>query len=387
MSVLLKDKELFMAKDQNHISFDFNLFIDCMENSENKNSELLLNLDECYPNDGKYYYHSVFNWFNTFSKLYSLHSVDLHDLLNKNQLINELNFGDIKGTTKDEFEISAIEALDYNINIKLKWLFEHNKLPDIYSIILSELAEEYEKTFQNLMYLPSIKGFQKRVYYSYDDNILNNLIKQFTEINIHKQIVEFLSFWLNEFGIGTNLEITRNPQLDIEYILIDGRSLLDMGFGVSQVTGILLSIAILASKNAHIFLEEQHVPFYFSTTSGVTLILEEPESNLHPKLQSKLADLILDAAKKFNIQFIIETHSEYLIRKLQFLTAKEELPINGTVIYYFYEPSKKPVKEPLIKKINILKDGSLSDEFGVGFFDEAINLKLELLKHKNIKKN
>jgi len=36
-----------------------------------------------------------------------------------------------------------------------------------------------------------------------------------------------------------------------------------------------------------------------------------------------------------------------------------------------------------VKKIEILKDGSLSDDFGTGFFDEALNLEFELLKIKN----
>ena len=43
--------------------------------------------------------------------------------------------------------------------------------------------------------------------------------------------------------------------------------------------------------------------------------------------------------------------------------------------------------EHWVKEIKILEDGSLSEEFGPGFFDETINLKLELLKLKNTQKN
>jgi hypothetical protein len=50
------------------------------------------------------------------------------------------------------------------------------------------------------------------------------------------------------------------------------------------------------------------------------------------------------------------------------------------VIYYFNNPKKVPENEPQIKRITILKDGSLSDNFGPGFIDEGINLKFELLR-------
>ena len=49
------------------------------------------------------------------------------------------------------------------------------------------------------------------------------------------------------------------------------------------------------------------------------IIVEEPEVFLHPDWQSKLADFFvycMNYNKKNDIKFIIETHSEYLIRKL-----------------------------------------------------------------------
>lgn len=118
--------------------------------------------------------------------------------------------------------------------------------------------------------------------------------------------------------------------------------------------------------------------------------LEEPEANLHPAFQSKLADLMVYISKNFNTQFIIETHSEYLIRKLQYLTAKKEIKPEHTVIYYFYPPDHPDVvcgREPQVKKININDDGSLTGEFGSGFFDEADNIALELFLLKKSQEN
>jgi hypothetical protein len=57
------------------------------------------------------------------------------------------------------------------------------------------------------------------------------------------------------------------------------------------------------------------------------------------------------------------------------------------VIYYFNAPNNIPAGEPQVKKIEILEDGSLSDDFGSGFFDEATNWKFELLKLKKTQQN
>ena len=74
-----------------------------------------------------------------------------------------------------------------------------------------------------------------------------------------------------------------------------------------------------------------------------------------------------------------------MIRKLQYLTAKGEVKPEDVIIYYFNDPDNIPAGEKHVKKINILEDGSLSDDFGPGFYDEAANWELELLKLKRNK--
>ena len=49
------------------------------------------------------------------------------------------------------------------------------------------------------------------------------------------------------------------------------------------------------------------------------MLLEEPEANLHPAFQSKLADLFSEVAVDYEQQLIVETHSEYMVRKFQYL--------------------------------------------------------------------
>lgn len=139
------------------------------------------------------------------------------------------------------------------------------------------------------------------------------------------------------------------------------------------------------------------------------MLLEEPEVNLHPSLQSKLADYLvattdLKNLKKYfirNIEFevegqlninadyhsnvgsfrVIETHSEYLIRRLQYLVASVDSPLSAedVQIYYFSNPLEENYEaDNRIIDIKINKNGGLTEAFGTGFMDEADNIALEL---------
>jgi len=117
--------------------------------------------------------------------------------------------------------------------------------------------------------------------------------------------------------------------------------------------------------------------------------IEEPESNQHP---NKLKDYAKYFLSPFSIDesinkeslkknfTIIETHSEYLIRNLQLLIAEGEkynqLYNSDDIIIYNF--SNDPTSEDYIKEIVINKDGSLSQFFGPGFYNETANLIYKL---------
>ena len=69
-----------------------------------------------------------------------------------------------------------------------------------------------------------------------------------------------------------------------------------------------------------------------------------------------------------------------MIRKLQYLTAEKEIEPGEVNIYYFNADEFVSKEEPKVKKIQIDEFGALSDNFGPGFFDEATNLKFELIR-------
>ena len=149
----------------------------------------------------------------------------------------------------------------------------------------------------------------------------------------------------------------------------------DMGHGIMQLLPIILDADTSYRR------ERSNLPHSW--------LLSEPEANLHPSLQSKLADLFAYIMKNAGSSFLVETHSEYLIRKLQYLIRKTDSPLKpeDVVIYYFYPPDDIPPGEKQIKKIEIDEEGNLTDNFGTGFYDESSRIALELWNMNASQKN
>ncbi|OYU56710.1 MAG: hypothetical protein CFE25_05650 [Chitinophagaceae bacterium BSSC1] len=251
----------------------------------------------------------------------------------------------------------------------------------------------FEKIFSNIEFIEGVRATQEILYTKSNNPEFYTLLDEiYNSIRVDK--ISGLQYWLIDklklFKLEKNKSITDifkivqiegvGYQLQINQ---NGKNigLAGLGYGVSQLLPIILNLM-------------------YNYDSGKTFIIEEPESNLHPALQSQLADLfisfingkittqIMDGqettfGRSLNSQtnsLIIETHSEYLIRKLQYLTATNEISSDEIKIYYFNPLDNIPPNEDQIKLININYDGSMTDNFGPGFFDEASSWKFKLLK-------
>lgn len=193
----------------------------------------------------------------------------------------------------------------------------------------------------------------------------------------------FVTDWMRKFGVGH----------DFDVISIDGEAyrvkikdednstvnLADKGMGSIQLMILLLRLATILREYEPqniVALEESDQLRY------PTIIIEEPEQNLHPKVQSQLADLFLYLNKEYHCKFVVETHSEYLIRKTQVLVSKENYEDNSSMkennpfmVYYFDGENEKKPYYPMEYRT----DGNFSNEFGTGFFDAATKLLYEIL--------
>jgi AAA ATPase domain/Protein of unknown function (DUF3696) len=97
-------------------------------------------------------------------------------------------------------------------------------------------------------------------------------------------------------------------------------NLADVGFGVSQVLPVLVQLLYA----------EPHT----------TLMFEQPEIHLHPRVQSELADLFIEAiqmrqdGKPRGIQCLVESHSEHFLRRIQRRIAEGTLAPDQTALYF-----------------------------------------------------
>lgn len=246
--------------------------------------------------------------------------------------------------------------------------------PYILSLPLRRILNDLSSIIDNTEYLEAVRANTKRLYTNDSQGTsFNELILDYRSREIPEESLSFINKWLTRFNIADDLIFENIEGVATSLYLRKGdkkTALADLGYGITQFLPILLKVSL------EIPINPKRKGFNYVKK---LILLEEPETNLHPKFQSLMADFLIDALKTFEIRFLIETHSEYLIRKTQLLTAESQIPKTDSVIYYFPSPENENSK---VSKIRISSNGTLDSEFGSGFFDEATNLKLELLRKK-----
>lgn len=252
-------------------------------------------------------------------------------------------------------------------------------LADKRSLILESASALESELRKPHVYYIQAHGVSQKMLYTIDDK--NDFMAQAIHEYARRGIVRgsftdnFIRKWMTEFGIGSNYEIESigGEGYTFKVITPNGKmNLADMGMGTNQLMVLLLSLATI------MFEEGYHGKDGGKSFVPKFIIIEEPEQNLHPCLQSKLADLISEVALDGSYKFLIETHSEYFIRRTQVLVAEmnieneEELAKqNPFKVYYF--PAEGIPYDMIYRP-----DGRFSEEFDKGFFDEASNLAISL---------
>ena len=125
-------------------------------------------------------------------------------------------------------------------------------------------------------------------------------------------------------------------------------SLLDVGFGISQILPVIIQSVLSRNK---------------------TIVIEQPEIHIHPRLQAQLGSLLAESVKSFGNRFIIETHSEHLLLRLQKLIRNGELSHEDIAVVYV----DRGKNGSQCLELRIDSEGDFIDEWPNGFFDEGFN--------------
>ena len=239
-----------------------------------------------------------------------------------------------------------------------------------------EIADELERMIRNtqIEYIYA-HGVNQKVLFNYNDknDYMAQTLHDLMMENTGEVEEEFVRKWLNGFGLGTDYDIhTIGGEAYILQIKnMSGKMvyLADLGMGSNQLVILILRLATII----HRYRMLGNKPY------RPTVIIEEPEQNMHPNYQTKLADLFYEVHKEYGFNFIVETHSEYLVRRSQIIVAKNKYKSlkklqkdNPFKVYYF--PSDGQPYEMLYRT-----DGNFSNDFGKGFYDEANNLLFEII--------
>ena len=166
-------------------------------------------------------------------------------------------------------------------------------------------------------------------------------------------LVQQVSQWLKRLDVADGFSLEQQgPSVHYEVLVHQGKikaNLVDVGFGVSQI----LPVVTLA---------------YF-VPEGSTVIIEQPEIHLHPLAQTALADLFVEVSKTRRVQFLVETHSENLFRRLQSLIADERISPDDCRLYFVQK--KEGDDSTSLQRLEVDEYGRIKN-WPENFFGDAI---------------
>ncbi|MCY4484886.1 MAG: DUF3696 domain-containing protein [Spirochaetaceae bacterium] len=204
---------------------------------------------------------------------------------------------------------------------------------------LSEFEAEYEDLIDSVFYLGPLREFPQREYRwsgarpvdvgprgEHSVDAILAATSRNDRMNLRpgwklKTFQEMIAYWLQELDLIHSFEIREIAQGSSLYharVRANRSSpetmLTDVGFGVSQVLPVLVLL--------------YYVP------EGSIVLMEQPEIHLHPSVQRGLADVMLAVAKRRDIQIIVESHSEHLLRRFQRRAAEGKADSSDLKLYF-----------------------------------------------------
>lgn len=184
--------------------------------------------------------------------------------------------------------------------------------------------------------------------------------------SVSNQLKDQINAWLGEISPGVRLNTKYVPEinkviLDYQFNLEFGKTNSfkpkNVGFGLTYVLPIVLAL-LTAEK-------------------GKIIVIENPESHIHPRGQSQLGKLIALSASS-GAQLFIETHSDHILNGIRVAVKDGLIPKDEVCISYFDKITNDKEQYTRIAQIKVDKQGELSD-YPKDFLDEWNNQLLKLI--------
>lgn len=225
---------------------------------------------------------------------------------------------------------------------------------------------------RNIRYVSPLRAYPKRyyqlsreeLYHSWDTSNGDNLA---TVLETNPEIKKSLNKWLKYFDLSID---TKKLNHLFHSIIVNHNNinldLTDVGFGISQIIPVLIQPIL-------------------SDNDGIILI-EQPEIHIHPKAQSILADFFIDVVLSSNKKIIIETHSEYLLKRLRRRMAENTKELEGSInannVAIHYVNKRNNVENSAkVEIVDISTTGNFN--WPVDFIDNDIDDMVNFMKYQN----
>ncbi|MBC6400163.1 MAG: DUF3696 domain-containing protein [Ekhidna sp.] len=175
-----------------------------------------------------------------------------------------------------------------------------------------------------------------------------------------------INAWLKEISPGVFLNTKYVPEankviLDYQFDIIGNKTNSfrpkNVGFGISYVLPIVLAL--------------------LTVEEGKIMVIENPESHIHPRGQVELGRLI-GLASKTGAQVFVETHSDHILNGIRVAVKEEQISKELVNILYFDKTTNEKESYTNIHKLSVDDNGTLSEE-PEGMLDEWGNQLLKLL--------
>ncbi len=162
--------------------------------------------------------------------------------------------------------------------------------------------------------------------------ILARLLRE-RESKASSKLLHSLVRFGNESGLFKNIKVRDLGRKESDPFQVQanvsGRAtnLTDVGYGVSQSLPVVIE-SVLASNNRR-------------------LLIQQPEVHLHPMAQAALGTFFVDLVKSDHKEFVIETHSDYIVDRVRQEVANGRISFNDVVVLYFQRRGGKTTIHPL----------------------------------------